>query len=108
MNIMFSVRACILLKKSLVQHARQFHLSKVKCDEAENPISKTFRILGKDIKHAAGFDKSTTRVDDFPAHVDVAVIGGGAMGSSIAYWLKERTRRGLSVAVIERDRSVPL
>ncbi|GLV38883.1 lethal (2) 37Bb [Carabus blaptoides fortunei] len=99
---MFSARTGIFLKR-VVYHAKHLHLSKVKCNEAENPISKTFRILGKDIKNATGFEKSTTPIDDFPAHVDVVVIGGGAMGSSIAYWLKERTRRGLSVAVVERD-----
>jgi len=35
-------------------------------------------------------------------HSDVAIIGGGIMGSALAYWLK-RLAPGLSVTVIERD-----
>ena len=35
-------------------------------------------------------------------HSDVAIIGGGIMGSALAYWLR-RLAPGLSVTVIERD-----
>lgn len=35
---------------------------------------------------------------------DVAIVGGGVMGASVAYWLT-RMRPGLSVTVIERDPS---
>ncbi|XP_014086371.2 FAD-dependent oxidoreductase domain-containing protein 1 [Bactrocera oleae] len=34
---------------------------------------------------------------------NVVVIGGGAVGSSTAYWLKKRANRDLSVIVLERD-----
>lgn len=37
--------------------------------------------------------------------VDVVVIGGGAMGSASAYWLKERNKN-INVAVIEKDPTV--
>ncbi|XP_012149506.1 FAD-dependent oxidoreductase domain-containing protein 1 isoform X2 [Megachile rotundata] len=38
-----------------------------------------------------------------PQQCDVVIIGGGAMGSSIAYWLKKRVFKDLKVIVIERD-----
>lgn len=36
--------------------------------------------------------------------IDVAIVGAGIMGASVAYWLK-RLRPELSVALIERDRT---
>lgn len=39
------------------------------------------------------------RHDQLPASVDVAVIGGGYLGTSTSYWL---ARRGLQVAMLER------
>ncbi|CAH1962340.1 unnamed protein product [Acanthoscelides obtectus] len=41
---------------------------------------------------------------EFPRFCDVVIIGGGAMGSSIAYWLKEKTGvDGIRVVVVEED-----
>lgn len=78
--------------------------------KGENPIARTFRILKDDIKQATGAFQSKTELgptnEIFPSHCDVAIIGGGAMGSSIAYWLKERTRKGLNVVVVEKDPTV--
>lgn len=43
---------------------------------------------------------------NIPTHCDVAIIGGGAVGSSIAYWLKKKAGDGLKVAVVEKDKCV--
>lgn len=42
----------------------------------------------------------------WPSHCDVLVVGGGAVGSSVAYHLKEQGRDGLNVVVVEEDPSV--
>lgn len=74
----------------------------------EHPISRTINILKRDVKslpRVFGF-----KTDDdgyiFPTHCDVVVIGGGAIGSSIAFWLKEKARDGLRVVVVEKDKTV--
>lgn len=90
----------------------------------ENPLDRTFRLLGNDMKKVKKFftpriDKSITsnKPDrgfvgdkgiggDFQTHCDVLVIGGGGVGSSIAYWLKQRARDGLNVVVVEKDSTV--
>ncbi|XP_071501753.1 FAD-dependent oxidoreductase domain-containing protein 1-like [Diadema antillarum] len=38
-----------------------------------------------------------------PKHADIVVIGGGAMGSSTAYFLRRQAEAGVSVLVVERD-----
>lgn len=45
---------------------------------------------------------------EFQTHCDVVIIGGGGVGSSVAYWLKEKARDGLNVVVVERDPTVIL
>ncbi|KAL1123695.1 hypothetical protein AAG570_001468 [Ranatra chinensis] len=55
------------------------------------------RLLGKTL---------TARERDIPRFCDVLIIGGGVMGSAIAYWLKWRTLDGLKVVVIEKDSTV--
>ncbi|XP_055614396.1 FAD-dependent oxidoreductase domain-containing protein 1 [Uranotaenia lowii] len=87
----------------------------------ENPVSRTLKILGNDMGKVKNFitpnfikakSKSTEDVDsylekyrreDFQSHCDVLIIGGGGVGSSIAYWLKKRARDGLNVVVLEKD-----
>lgn len=43
-----------------------------------------------------------------PERADIVIVGGGVMGWSIAYWLKqkERVRGGVKVVVVERDTTV--
>ena len=41
-----------------------------------------------------------------PPHADYVIIGGGAIGLSIAFWLKHVSRNGYRVVVIEKDPTV--
>lgn len=43
-----------------------------------------------------------------PERADIVIVGGGVMGWSIAYWLKqkERVRGGVKVVVVEKDPTV--
>lgn len=95
--------------------------------ETENPILRTFRLLKNDMVKVKNFvlpsgSKAPTKPDDqldirdfaikqtetteFQTHCDVLIIGGGGIGSSIAYWLKKRAFSGLNVVVLEKDPTV--
>ncbi|XP_071450604.1 FAD-dependent oxidoreductase domain-containing protein 1-like [Hetaerina americana] len=77
----------------------------------EDPISRTLRVLKGDIMSLKNkiIPTSAKLLDDTvmkgitPEHCDVVIIGGGVIGSSIAYWLKRKALRGLSVVVIEKE-----
>lgn len=92
----------------------------IKLDEPEHPIDKTFRILKRDIvnfknrwftlkpQHSRfhGRKMTWTKDDnphDCPIECDILIIGGAAMGSSIAHFLKKRAGEGLKIVIVEKD-----
>lgn len=54
-------------------------------------------------EEAEGISKMKPPGTDVPRETDVLVIGGGVLGSSVAYWMKERNPKGSNVVVVERD-----
>lgn len=43
---------------------------------------------------------------EISSECDVVVIGGGVIGSSIAYWLKKKVYKDMRVVVVEKDPTV--
>lgn len=72
---------------------------------AKDPLKKTLDILYNDMP---AFLRSKDKMTVYPEHADVVVIGGGFIGSAVAYWLKSRAGIGLSVVVLEKDFSVSI
>lgn len=68
-----------------------------------NPIKKTLDILSMDMP---SLNSDKKRTFTYPEHTDIVVIGGGYIGSAVAYWIKSRAGDGLSVVVLEKDFSV--
>ncbi|EFA03961.2 FAD-dependent oxidoreductase domain-containing protein 1 [Tribolium castaneum] len=97
------------VSKFLINVNRCFHTSKNYSKDSEHPLLRTLRILKEDFYRIEGpskneLEKQRALMGLFPRHADVLIIGGGAIGSSIAYWLKEKTsREGIRVIVIEKD-----
>lgn len=105
---MMTRRTQDILSKLLI-NKRHLHKTAVINVEHENPLWRTFRILRDDLKVGKRLLLNENPAELlanrlFPQFVDVLIIGGGAIGSSIAYWLKERTiKDGLNVTVVEKD-----
>lgn len=99
-------------------------------EEDKHPIRRTFRLLGNDMRKIKEFfvpkednydgeprpldevqkesKVKKEQPDEFQTHCDVLIIGGGGIGSSTAYWLKQRARNGLNVVVVEKDETVSI
>ncbi|KAK4880220.1 hypothetical protein RN001_008366 [Aquatica leii] len=86
---------------------RRIHTSVVSCDNVENfehPLKRTVRVLAQDFQRIVRKANKFTSDGIFPTHADIVIIGGAAIGSSIAYFLKHKTGlTGLRVVVIEKD-----
>lgn len=68
-------------------------------------VRKTHEVAQRDIKTIRA-SRGTYHYEIFPEHCDIAIIGGGVMGSSIAYWLKQKVPHAITVTVVEKDPSV--
>jgi len=89
--------------------------------EFENPIKRTGRILKNDlirfkneVAEFIGVQEKSNKIDiDDPTHYyswqsncDVLIIGGGVVGSSIAFFLEESFPGAMNVTVLEKDPTV--
>lgn len=76
----------------------------------ENPLDRCKRFLKRDwVDLVKTLNDPFDQYEDdkiFPKTVDIAIVGGGVIGSSIAYWIQNKCRDGISIAVIEKDLSV--
>ena len=45
-------------------------------------------------------------IEGLEAHYDMIVVGGGAIGCSVAFWLMQRVIEGFKILVVERDPQV--
>lgn len=68
-----------------------------------NNLKKCLSFDGK----SSDFETLFERAEVIPEHCDVLIIGGGAIGSAIAYWLKQTMHKEeFHVVVVEKDPTV--
>lgn len=65
----------------------------------ENPaLDKTGRVINWEDPNAPVF----------PNHCDILIIGGGAIGSSVAYWCKLLANKSMRIVVVDKDPTVSI
>ncbi|XP_012216679.1 FAD-dependent oxidoreductase domain-containing protein 1 [Linepithema humile] len=65
---------------------------------------KNFKRLLSPNREFSDFQTFWKGPEIIPTHCDILIIGGGAIGSSIAYWLKQKVyREEFNVVVVEKD-----
>ncbi|XP_011506222.1 PREDICTED: FAD-dependent oxidoreductase domain-containing protein 1-like [Ceratosolen solmsi marchali] len=85
---MTKIRQCLQRDAALIKNNLTFWKDK------PNPaLDKDGRVINWDNPNAP----------IFPNYCDILIIGGGAIGSSIAYWCKRLGKASLRVAVVEKD-----
>lgn len=68
---------------------------------------KTLKKCLSSNREYSDFDRLWKGHEIIPEQCDVLIIGGGAIGSSIAYWLKEIIHKEeFRVVVVEKDPTV--
>lgn len=68
----------------------------------DHPIMRSLNILGVTGRK----DEKLQKNMKFPRHCDILIVGGGIVGCSVAYWLKQRGHdNGLQVVLVEKDLS---
>lgn len=95
-------RSLNILKNDVKKVTNFFKPNASKVDYTAAETSEENEDLSEKLKRFQG-SRGGEADDIFQTHCDVVVIGGGGVGSSVAYWLKEKAREGLNVVVVERD-----
>lgn len=90
-----SLKTC----KRLYQCAKVPLIYRSYSKDFKNPFTRTWSVLSREVPFL-GLNKKQV---DLPEHADVVIIGGGFIGTAVAYWLKIRAGEGLSVVVLEKD-----
>lgn len=68
----------------------------------DHPITRSLNILGITGRK----DEKLQKNMKFPRHCDILIVGGGIIGCSVAYWIKQRGHdNGLEVVLVEKDLS---
>ncbi|XP_055917121.1 FAD-dependent oxidoreductase domain-containing protein 1 [Eupeodes corollae] len=131
MQLLKTIPCHINLTKRLINHSNKCFLSssqklfseKESDEDPNHPLRRTLNLLTRDFKSMRDFFRTSPNAtesndqksnekfskdpdvptEEFQTHCDVLIIGGGGIGSSISYWLKEKARNGLNVVVVEKD-----